>query len=208
MKKIKSYNNFKNIETTNNKEEIHYNFENIIKKYKNSALSVKLNNSNANKNITDLKNFSNNSGSNTSSFLALNTLSNHRNKIKKIIYKKIAYTDERIKYFKTPYMSKSNPKERKIKEYYKIYNPYNKINIISRRHNNNKILKTLCNTSYISNNIIYKDYFILNKPNKISVNNTKILNNIKHNKKYKNSFIRTFISSNNSNSNTSHIHNL
>ena len=194
MKKIKSYNNIKNIVSAKNKEDIYYNFDNIIKKCKNNSLSVKHSNYNVNKNITDLKNLSNNSGSNASSFLALNTSITNKNK--KNIYKKMTHTAERNKGYKSPYLSKSNPKERKIKEFYKI-NPYKKINnslskelkdIIIKR-NKSKILKSLCTTSYNSNNISYKEHLIMNIPNLITANNNKNINTfLKNNTKNKNTY--------------------
>jgi hypothetical protein len=195
----KSYRNkkLKNLETTKNKEEIHYNFENIIKKYKNSSLSVKLNNNNRNKNITDFKNIVYNPSSNASSFLALNTSSNNKKKVKNIIYSKVVYTDERIKGYKSPYSSKSNPKKKKIEEIYKNINPYIKkmnnslskdIKDILSERNNNKALKSLCTTSYNSNNVSYKEPYTIKKQILHSDNNTKLLNNMKNSIKYKKNF--------------------
>ena len=187
----------KNLETTKNKEEIHYNFENIIKKYKNSSLSVKLNNNNRNKNINDFKNILYNPGSNASSFLALNTSANNKKKVRNIIYSKVVHTDERIKGFKSPYFSKSNPKKRKIEEIYKNINPYIKkmnnslskdIKEIMSERNNNKALKSLCTTSYNSNNVSYKEPYTIKKQIIHSDNNTKLLNNMKNSIKYKKNF--------------------
>lgn len=213
IKKINSYSNIKNIKANKNEEKINY-FENYInKEYRYNPLTVKLVESNKynnmnyiNKNNHEIKNISSNSGSHGSSFIVLNTSTNHNNNKTNIIYKKMTYTSER------PCRINSNRKEKKTKNAYnniiynKLYRKINNNNILTKdiknlflNRNNNKILNTLYTTAYSSNNqnnISSKEPFI-NKPYIISAdakkrnkknnsflkNNTTINTYLKNNKK-------------------------
>ena len=193
LKKISSCYNIKKSDTTKNREEFHYNFENFLKMYKNSSSSIKFSNNYICKNITDLKNLSNNSGSNASSILALNTSTNNKNN--KYIIKKIIKTDEINKRIQSPYYSKSNPNERKTKKYYKnnhskkINNSLSKdLNNIALNRNTNKFLKSISTTWYNSNNISYKEPLSMNIPKIISINSNNKNYTLKNNTHYKSTY--------------------
>ena len=189
LKKISSCYNIKKSDTIKNREEFHYNFDNFLKMYKNSSSSIKSSNNHIYKKT-------NNSGSNASSILALNTSTN--NKSNKYIIKKIIKTEEINKGIQSPYYSKSNPNERKTKKYYK--NNHSKkinnillkdLNNIALKRNTNKFLKSISTTWYNSNNISYKD-LSMNIPKIISVNNNKKKNyTLKINTHYKSTFFNS-----------------
>ena len=199
IKKINSYSNIKNIKSIKNEEKINFLESNIGKAYKYSPTTIKFvdnkNNNNLNyinRNIHELKNTTNNSGSHEASFIALNTSINNNiknsNNRRNIIYKKMTYTLEKNKEIKSPFHSNSQ-KEKKMKNIYNNINHnniYKKIsnnnfhNIIAKdiknfflNRNNSKILKSLYTTTYNSNNSnnIPSKEILISIPNIISDDN-------------------------------------